>query len=316
MLLVIVGHTVENSAVRAIIYSFHMPLFFALSGFCQTYCSKKMFKRKILNNAKKLVLPAIIIYAIRLLTGFYGFQRTSTNIGYSIWESLKTLFLFSGVDESILGEKIIGIGIIWYLMTLFLSLTIFYAVQIYFFERQTIVILVLATIGVAIGKVTYLPFSLDIALAVLPFILFGNEIAKHKEFLSRSGFGCIAALLWGGGLILCIFLKGSYLELAARRYPIYPLCFIAACCAICTLFSCSIRLEERFKCTCCIRALKFYGKNSLTLYVVHAMDYLWHGLYTIYENPCLEVVIRVVLDTFICYVCVKLYDLIVTIRGE
>ena len=39
-----------------------MPLFFALSGFCQIHISRGKINGKILNNARKLVIPAILVY--------------------------------------------------------------------------------------------------------------------------------------------------------------------------------------------------------------------------------------------------------------
>ncbi len=62
MFLVIIGHTLYNDFGRAIIYSFHMPLFFALSGFCQIHISRGKINGKILNNVRKLVIPAILVY--------------------------------------------------------------------------------------------------------------------------------------------------------------------------------------------------------------------------------------------------------------
>lgn len=309
MFLVIVGHTLQNDFVRAIIYSFHMPLFFALSGFCQNYCSRERIKGKILNNAKKLVLPAIIVYMVRLLTKFYSFQKSSNNVSATILEIVKTLFWFSGSDVIILGEKVSGIGIVWFLMVLFLSLVIFYIVQLYLPQNQTIVYFVLATIGVVISKIIYLPVSLDIALAVLPFIWLGHEAAAQRKVLLKPSIAGVSSVLYGVGFIICLSMKKSYLELAARRYPLYPMCFITACGAILFLFSVAKKLEEKFNRTCCVRILKFYGRNSLTLFTIHAMDYLWDNLYTTINSLGLEVLVRVLLDALICYGCVKLRNL-------
>lgn len=236
MFLVIVGHTLQNDFVRAIIYSFHMPLFFALSGFCQSNCSRERIKGKILNNAQKLVLPAIIVYIVRLLTKFYGFQKSSSNVSVMILETMKTLLWFSGSDVIILGWKVSGIGIVWFLMVLFLALVIFCIVQLYLPKNQTIVYFVLATIGVVISKIIYLPVSLDIDLTVLPFIWFGHEVATHRKVLLRSSVAGVSSVLYGVGFIICLAMKGSYLELATRRYPLYPMCFITACGAILFLF--------------------------------------------------------------------------------
>lgn len=309
MFLVIIGHTLQNDFGRAIIYSFHMPLFFALSGFCQIHISRGKINGKILNNAKKLVIPAILVYIVRLLTKFYDFQKSTNHIKISIIESLKTLFWFSGSNIIILGQKVSGIGIVWFLMVLFLSLAIFYMVQLYLPKNQIIVYIVLATIGVVISKIIYLPFSLDIALTVLPFIWLGHEVATHGKNLLKFSVAGVSGVLYGVGFIICLAMKKSYLELAARRYPLYPMCFIIAYGAILFLFFIAKKLEEKYNHTYCVRFLKFYGRNSLTLFIIHALDYLWNNLYTINNNLGLEVLVKVSLDALICYGCVKLHNL-------
>ncbi|MBQ3337976.1 MAG: acyltransferase family protein, partial [Atopobiaceae bacterium] len=54
-MMVVCGHTfLPGSRVRAIIYSFHMPLYFVLAGY--TFSKKPMVKA-VVNSAKRLILP-------------------------------------------------------------------------------------------------------------------------------------------------------------------------------------------------------------------------------------------------------------------
>lgn len=56
LLLVIVGHTTSNPYVFAIIYSFHMPLFFVMSGITSKY-SKNILEYR--NSIKKYFIKLV-----------------------------------------------------------------------------------------------------------------------------------------------------------------------------------------------------------------------------------------------------------------
>lgn len=71
LLLVLLGHCTPNSEyfginIRGIIFSFHMPLFFLLSGYTFHFSkNSEMAKNKALYGLRKLVLPAYVCYVVR-----------------------------------------------------------------------------------------------------------------------------------------------------------------------------------------------------------------------------------------------------------
>lgn len=82
-----------------------------------------------MTNAKKLVWPAIEVYIVKLLSNFYDFQKSSSDVSITILEILTISFWFRESDGIILGENVSGIGIVWFLIVLFLSIAIFYIIQ-------------------------------------------------------------------------------------------------------------------------------------------------------------------------------------------
>ena len=67
MLLVVIAHTMlggtYGSMVRGVIYSFHMPLFFILSGFTMRPSKNiRSFGKKTLKSAKSLLIPGVLLY--------------------------------------------------------------------------------------------------------------------------------------------------------------------------------------------------------------------------------------------------------------
>ena len=83
IILVVAGHFVQSycpdlNVIFKIIYSFHMPAFFVLSGFL--FSEKKPFKNFIVKKAKSLLLPYVVFsalllvyrFAVNVLNGSYG----------------------------------------------------------------------------------------------------------------------------------------------------------------------------------------------------------------------------------------------------
>jgi len=72
ILLVVIGHFNPESSptywtnLRSVIYSFHMPLFFLLSGYLYSH-GKYTYKQLLSNKIKRLVYPFVSIAFLFLL---------------------------------------------------------------------------------------------------------------------------------------------------------------------------------------------------------------------------------------------------------
>lgn len=85
--LVFWGHVLYSgsevaSIINRAIYSFHMPMFFILSGYVLKPDSKS-FKEYLKNKVKRILLPALIVYIFTLPLYFYSLDY-STVTAYSI----------------------------------------------------------------------------------------------------------------------------------------------------------------------------------------------------------------------------------------
>ena len=69
--LVVCGHYVHTPVVKAFIYSFHMHLFFMISGFL--YHKKDTFGKLVIKKAKTLLVPYLIFSLIGY--GFFLLRR-------------------------------------------------------------------------------------------------------------------------------------------------------------------------------------------------------------------------------------------------
>ncbi|MCR4617009.1 MAG: acyltransferase family protein [Lachnospiraceae bacterium] len=194
IILVVVGHT-ASSSVREIIYIFHMPLLFLLSGY--TMKSIANMPNYVKKSAKKLLIPYLIISVVFI--GHYLLQKGS----YSefIWSMKRKpatiLWAASGAildSEGNLASFFDGICRTWFLPTLFcarIMVGMIYKIKIK--SVDVAIVLAMAAIGYVLGvSKLYLPLSFDIATVAVLFLYLGNLLSKVKAkiyiFISPIAF--------------------------------------------------------------------------------------------------------------------------------
>ena len=180
IILVIVGHTVGGLSI-AIIYSFHMPLFFILSAYTFK-CSenKEQFVNKTEKAFKHLIIPVLILIFIgtckNIVIQFPNMNNWNFILLFAKREILKWCFA-SGCDVQILFRNIEGIGMPWFLVVLFIGRTLFdYLHQKLSDKKLFIWCCILSALGVVIGKIQFLPLSFDIVLAIMPLFYIGHKL--------------------------------------------------------------------------------------------------------------------------------------------
>ena len=288
ILLVIVGHTVQQgkngSVLRALITSFHMPLFFILSG-VTFRCSNSIeeFCAKTKKTFRHLIGPALFLLGLILLNEVIRNPQLISDLQW--WKNKLYMFIFaSGVETVFNGFHVDLLGISWFFYAIFLGRTMFDYIQLQFTEGQLAVVSIgTGVLGICISSYQWLPFSLDIALAVMPFFYFGflaKKIDMEKDAVKKL-FLWMVIWLFTLAITFTDYDNWTYLELAARRYNFFPICYLTAIAG--TMF------VGEFGVLCC-RYLKhikkpflYLGKNSLYLLCVHVMDYLTFPIWNL-EN--------------------------------
>ncbi len=281
ILAVIVGHGVDG-IWRAMIFSFHMPLFFLLSGrTSRASKDRKEWMKKIKKAWRQLIIPAIVVYLLR--TGVSIWQDVNLLGDASYWKGvLCTFFFASGVEignSGIFGGIAVeAMGIPWFFFALFFGRSLYDYFHLACSKRQLLLLCgATSVVGVVLGMVQWLPFSLDIALAVQPFFYLGDWLKGVEIEKGSWKLLIVFGVVWLSTLALEYpdWSQWTYLELAWRRYPLYPLCYVTA--AAGSLFCCEVSVFL-VKLGDVVRPLLFLGKNSLIMLCIHIMDYLWHPL--------------------------------------
>ena len=229
--------------------------------------------------------------------------------GYSYSDFVKdkalSLLFCSGNSTTFLGIDIPGIGVIWFLVVLFVGRVI-YDWLLYLVNDDWKCLLLLtalaSTIGVAVGRRQFLFISFDIALAVLVLFTIA-QILKSWYIVEEHSFRkmVICFGIWVIAIALPIAFNPSggspHLNLAGRVYPLFPICYVGAVAG--TLFFSQVsyffaRMDRKIVCSLC-----FLGRNSLFMMIVHYFDHYWSFFYSFSTNMYVKALFRVTIDLII-----------------
>lgn len=188
ILAVIVGHVSIRlssmskgaSLITALCFTFHMPLFFFLSGYF-LHCEKPMNCKR---EARRLVLPYACIAALIVLL-----QILTTHMlgDYPIGMSRGT-FALGWLDAALYGSASISgkelwpqqfrIGAIWFLLALFWARLL---VKIsYRFSHTAIVIVGFVIAGIISARYVWLPLSIQAGLSATSYVYLGTVVRNHN----------------------------------------------------------------------------------------------------------------------------------------
>lgn len=183
ILLVILGHCLqEGSIIRQYIYTFHMPLFFIVSGM---FYKKRSFRENLRKDIKGLIIPYLITSSIIILAKTIS---KINNVRYllenlKIW-GMATLY-GSGDIKEFLGIYIEPIGTIWFLLSLFWVRTLFNLIMKIDKEYVRILIIIsISVVGFLLPKIVWLPLSIETSFIVVLFYYTGY-ILKQKSILNK-----------------------------------------------------------------------------------------------------------------------------------
>lgn len=182
VLLVVLGHLFEESPVyrfafpaHHVVYSFHMALFFILSGL--TFADRETrFFRFAARRVRTILLPYTVLWI--LLTFWFLFVKKFQPL--TLWNLGSLLWLMRGTSY----------GYYWFLPGIFTA-----QCMMYWLKRcpggmpvQGIIVVALAALGVIGASKGWIPLMvlhLDIAMLGLPFLWLGYQLKMNRARLSR-----------------------------------------------------------------------------------------------------------------------------------
>lgn len=180
IILVIIGHSNWLGAiprVDGLIYSFHMPLFFIISGFFWKYNNTKTSCRKY---AKAYLWPYLVICIFIFIADSIGCFRVEGSYAHMLQISIIKSLWASNWEKDILFGEIPRIGAAWFLFALFWGMFLLELISKYFKSLEVLlIVLMCASFSLISIDIIEFPFSFQAGMLALLFIYVGTKI---KEF--------------------------------------------------------------------------------------------------------------------------------------
>lgn len=291
--LMVLGHILEksgiDSVVRNMIYSFHMPFFFFISGFLYKNKSNNFWQFTIANS-KSLLIP----YAFLRLLSYVLL------IPYILFTNLDTsnyLFDFaSGIGNSPGGAS-------WFLLCFFCVKELYYWIDKLTISRKCILIVMIAAVSYVLPYRLF--WNLDGAFMAIPFFFVGSQ---YKHFVSgvfsvlhlRNKFWFLLLSLLLLVLYVLSNLQGivSIYDTIFGNYPLlfYPVAFLGI--ATMLLFSSLIRNNHYFE---------VYSKGTIVVMGLHGAIYPYFMLvYRVLVRPLLSAPLNLLCEIVISIIILLL----------
>lgn len=294
ILCVILGHCFAPYGLKTIIYSFHVPCFFLLSGFF--WKSQPVWKR-----FKHLIVPYLITSIVMLLItlvnqviiqtgGLYG--QPSSGI---IWEWLaKTIF---GSPNDLITGNIWGIGQIgpiWFFEALFWAdIEMEFIMRIRSESLQMVTIFFVVLLSYIISRFIWLPFNILNGLSAVIFVFAGKKLSainNIEKFVDNYKF-VLCAVTVSLVTLICYHAVGKDLSLSRIDYPLYGFDVLGA-------FSGSYIIAYISRVICKIfkyieKILRLIGQSTLEILSFHTIDIECLSKYIVLNGMVVTVLFRI-----------------------
>lgn len=262
--LVVWGHCLHNNNVlHDVIYLFHMPLFFFLSGF---FIKRDSFMTCFRKRSKRLLQPFIF---------YYIFEK--------VWNILNSLILLHKLP-TFDTHFFLTIGPIWFLLALFIMLIMMNTFMLLKKEKDRFLLCAMVfTIGYSLGiRGIALPFYTTQAFVMMPFLYLGyyfrNVAWKQEGNFIYKLINCqnrYTILIFILSIIWLWFARNQQFDLYGMVFPIAHQLLLNAIVGISGILAISkliSRLSTIHFCSFLFflkRMLQSWGINSLHIMGLH-----------------------------------------------
>lgn len=263
---VVLGH-IATGLESHIIYLFHMPFFFILSGYF--YKPEPQLGKYLNKKVLSLLIPYFIylfILKFSLIADVF-FNLIKTPSGETAHAFIKYLYQLNYGGQTLRGT----VGVFWFVTCLFLTQQLFNLVRQFTNSRPVILAIAAALYGLAVFDQTravhiVAPWALNIVSCAFLFYtvgsLYGQYLFKHKNKTLTAAAIAIATLS------ILLIISGAKLSFDMKHaYYGYFLISPLAALSLTKLLALSSEFLSKNKWT--HRVLSYVGTASLTIMYLH-----------------------------------------------
>lgn len=269
IILVVIGHAGSPAIVRKVIYSFHMPLFFILSGFLynDTKWAQKGFAALVKNKAKAYVIPYFILAFINLLLNGILESRTMEIVDLLHSTKMHLFWIFYSFGSI---SKMPNCTPLWFLPCIFIcSIYVYWLMKITDGYKRWMICIAMLEVEIMLRTVTadQLPWHIDTALVGTVLMHVGLEFRKRSIVESKYISVKNMSMFFLAGIV-AIWLNEA-VDMNARRYGNEILFFISAVSCSLIIMCCCYNIKHRWM------AVEYIGKNTI---IVMGFNYILNSL--------------------------------------
>ena len=289
----IIGHSVPyGSSIRNLIFSFHMPLFFILTGY--TMREDADFK-ELCSGLKKdflrLIVPMLLFQSVNF---FLSVLLRGESFHSAFLFYLKQVIWASAVDVN--GYP--ALGALWFLVVMFWSKSFYRGIRFYFPSQYSgAIYMLMAVLGKMISARVWLIQSFDIAMVAVLFLWLGNVLKENEAVLSRHN---LPWMIFAFSFWMFWWQDGVYIEMGTRSYPHFIMCILEAVAGSVCIFA----LARSFEANELInKVMSKIGLHTLIILGVHHLDSWAAFLWSNYPLG-LSIVLRCAFDLTVAFLIV------------
>ena len=307
MFLVVLGHVGTGNPLSLWIYSFHIPLFFWLSGAYMTYRSKwGGYKEYAIKMIRTTLVPYFLYSIIYLLYDVYKIFVSHKGL-FFIWKDVLGIFINLRGSEYSIG--------LWFLPLIFLSKLLSYLILSSFYQNSVrngfIGITMVCLLGMQFLYAFFigvrLPWGADVVPIGAFFIIAGFVFTKYKVRIWKVA-NSIKPLIIVFLFLLNFWTNRVNLRMYCNQVDLHALTFgnpvlflvssfagILFCILICKDFL------NRFK----IGLLQYVGTNTLHIYAMHGLivSIVKKIMTVLFDVRTITILLQVVLSLIVVLVC-------------
>lgn len=275
MLCIVLGH-LDIHAVNLVVYTFHVPIFFLITGwFVSARQSVGAFTSR---RARTLLVPyavtcAVIVVGMCLLAALGAPAAEGQTVGNTALRWIVAALYGSGTPAVPLPSGVTEIGAIWFLLACFWGCVGLRALlEIRYEWLRAVLALAAALVGVFTASVFFLPFSLQPGMVALGYMYVGWAARAYLwprvqqwPKAAKVAAVCVAAAVWA------FYMIWADTVLFAQAYPgrywwsIFGI--LSACLCVMLLSRLLCRVWPNLG-----RGLAYLGKFSLIMLCVHLLE--------------------------------------------
>lgn len=272
IILVVIGHTNLPKFLEYYIYSFHIPMFFFISGYLFSSGKVTSFIQFAKKKFKSLIIPylifAVISYVVWMIINLIKYQPIDFSLAESksfyIIKPIIGIFYSNGIDTWLIPNVAL-----WFLTCLFVTEILFFVISKYIKDRKlllTLAILAIAGFLDSLFMPMRLPWGIDVAITALVFYGSGYYFKTNSIFekiKKENGFSTWMILVIG--IIYSMINGRADMNSNIFRNPIFY--YIAAFSNIYIFYLLANKIQSN-------KILSFIGKNTLFIMGLHIPVFL------------------------------------------